>query len=103
MEGSRDGSLCYSSDPAYPRNFFLAGKCPASSALWAGSRGTIRMKFHFREAPACGRRASQEQDDVIPVICRSETDDIRTFALFESGKEPMKALREKQKREKGEK
>ncbi len=28
----------------------LAGKCPASPAL-AGSRGTIRMKFPFREAP----------------------------------------------------
>jgi len=24
-----------------------------ASAGWAGSRGTIKMKFHFREAPAC--------------------------------------------------
>jgi hypothetical protein len=31
----------------------LTGKCPASPALGAGSRGTIKMKFLFREAPAC--------------------------------------------------
>jgi hypothetical protein len=36
----------------------LAGKCPASPALWAESRGTIKMIFPFREAPACGRGAS---------------------------------------------
>jgi hypothetical protein len=31
----------------------LIGKCPASPALCAGSRGTIKMRFHFREVPAC--------------------------------------------------
>ena len=36
----------------------VAGKCPASPALWAGSRGTIKTIFPFREAPACGRKAS---------------------------------------------
>jgi hypothetical protein len=36
----------------------VAGKCPASFALWAGSRGIIKMRFHFREASACLSRPS---------------------------------------------
>ena len=31
----------------------VADKCPASPALEAGSRGTIKTMFPFREAPAC--------------------------------------------------
>jgi hypothetical protein len=58
-----------STQPSFPKedkgvrlilefDIHLAGKWPASPALWAGSRGTIKMKYPFREAPACSRGAS---------------------------------------------
>ncbi len=37
----------------------LTGKWPGEPALKAGSRGTIKTIFLFREAPACDRAASQ--------------------------------------------
>ena len=36
----------------------MTGKCPANPALQAGSRGTIKKIFPFREALAYGRGAS---------------------------------------------
>ncbi len=52
----------------FPHSFLLSlltGKCPASPAVWAGSRGTIKMTIHFREASSCGRGASP----ILPVAC----------------------------------
>jgi hypothetical protein len=48
------------SDPILGGYRFRIGgrQVPRKLALWAGSRGTIKMRFHFREAPACGRKAS---------------------------------------------
>ena len=40
--------------------------CPEGPALRAGSRGTIKTKFPLREAPACGRGASQQTTCYLP-------------------------------------
>jgi hypothetical protein len=59
----------------------LTGKCSASPALWAGSRGTIKMRFHFREAPACGRGASHLNFEIWHFLNRPSFD--LEFVLFE--------------------